>query len=121
MKIVDEISIMISQKLKKFENVFSSKLTIRLSKHDEYDHAINLMSNKTFSHKSLYNMFQKKFEIFQKYVKKNLISNKIKYSIIDANAFIFFVFKKRKIAIIYQLSKFERRYDEKQNFFIINK
>ena len=121
-KIVNEISIMISQKMKKFEIVFSSKSTIRLLKHDEYNYAINLISNKTFSHKSLYKMFQKKFEIFQNNVKKNLISNKIKYSMIDANAFVFFVFKKkRKITIVCRLSKFERYYDKKQNFFIIDK
>ena len=39
-------------------------------------------------------MFQTKFETLQKYIKNNLISKKIKHSMIDVDAFVFFVFFK---------------------------
>ena len=38
-------------------------------------------------------MFQKKLKILQKYIKNNFANNRIRYSMIDVNAFILFVFK----------------------------
>ena len=38
-------------------------------------------------------MFQKKLKILQKYIKNNFANNRIRYLIIDVNAFVLFVFK----------------------------
>ena len=74
--------------------MFDSKSTNMLTTYDEHDHDIDLMSNKKNSYEFLYNMFQKKFEALRNYIQKNLALNKIKHSMIDVDAFVFFVSKK---------------------------
>ena len=77
-----------------FEKIFNVKSTFILLSHDEHDHIIDLMSIKNLFYEFLFNKFQKKFEILKKYIRDNLTSNRIHYSIINANVLIFFVFKK---------------------------
>ena len=77
-----------------FENVFNVKSTFILLSHDEYDHIIDLMLNKNSFYEFLHNMSQKKFETLKKYIRDNLTLNRIRYSIVDTNALIFFVLKK---------------------------
>ena len=79
-----------------FKHMFDSKSTSMLITHDEHNHDIDLMLNKTSSYEFLYNMFQKKFKTFREYIQKNLALNKIKHSIIDVEAFVLFVFKKNE-------------------------
>ena len=38
-------------------------------------------------------MFQKKLKILQKYIKNNFANDRIRYSIIDVNTFVLFIFK----------------------------
>ena len=87
---IDETSTKISFELNTFEDVFSNKIAITLSSHDEHDHVINFMSKKSFSFESLYNMFQTKFDVLQKYIRENLTLNRIKHSIVDVDASILF-------------------------------
>ena len=91
---IDETSTEISFELNTFENVFSNKIAITLSSHDEHDHAINFMSKKSFSFESLYNMSQTKFDVLQKYIRENLTLNRIKHSIVDVDTSILFTSKK---------------------------
>ena len=67
-----------------------------MSSHDEHDHVIDLMSNKNSFYKFLYNIFKKKFEALKRYIRDNLTLNRIRYSIVDTNASIFFILKKNK-------------------------
>ena len=91
---INETSIEISIELTTFENVFSNKIAITLSSHDEHNHVINFMSNKSFSFESLYNMFQTKLKTLQKYNRENLTLNWIKHSIVDVETSILFTSKK---------------------------
>ena len=91
---IDEILTKILFELNTFENVFLNKIAITLSSHDEYDYVINFMLKKLFSFKSLYNIFQTKFDILQKYIRENLTLNRIKYLIIDVDILILFTLKK---------------------------
>ena len=86
-------SIKMSNKIRKFQNVFSFKIAIIL-----FFITIKIMqsiwfSKKKFFYELLYNIFQKKLKILQKYIKNNFANNRIRYSMIDVNAFILFVFK----------------------------
>ena len=91
-EIKNDVSTTIFIEITNFENVFFFKFAIILLEHDEHNYAINLIFNKTFSHKSLYNMSQKKFETLQKYVRNNLVFEKIKHSMINVDSFVFFIF-----------------------------
>ena len=79
-----------------FKNMFDLKSTNMLLTHDEHDHDIDLMSNKTSSYEFLYNMSQKKFETLREWIQKNFARDKIKHSMIDVETFVLFVLKKNE-------------------------
>ena len=64
--------------------------------HENDDHVIDLMQNKKLFFESLYNMSQTKLKILTKYIKKNLIFNRIREFINSAIASILFIFKKNE-------------------------
>ena len=77
--------------------MFFFKSTITFFLYDEHDHIIDLMSNKFSFFEFLYIMFQKKLKFFQKYICENFALIRIKYSIVDINTSILFIFKKNEI------------------------
>ena len=52
-----------------------------------------MIFKKFFFYELLYNMFQKKLKVLQKYIKNNFANNRIRYLIIDINVFVLFMFK----------------------------
>ena len=95
-RISDETFIEISIEIKTFENVFFFKSTTTFFSHDEHDHAIDLMSSKIFFFEFLYNMFQTKLKMLQKYIRENFALSRIKHSIVDVDAFVLFTLKKNE-------------------------
>ena len=95
-RINDETFIEISIEIKTLEDVFFFKSTTTFLSHDEHDHAIDLMSNKISFFEFLYNMFQTKLKVLQKYIRENLALNRIRHSIVDVDVFVLFTFKKNE-------------------------
>ena len=60
--------------------------------YNDQNYAIDLIFE-IFFYELLYNIFQKKLKVLQKYIKNNFANNRICYLIIDVNAFVLFVFK----------------------------
>ena len=85
-------SIKMSIKIRKFQNVFSFKIATILFFYNDQNYAIDLIFE-FFFYELLYNMFQKKLKILQKYIKNNFANDRICYLIIDVNAFVLFMFK----------------------------
>ena len=61
--------------------------------HNAHNYAINLFFEKIFFYEPLYNMFQKKLKILQKYIDNNFAKNRIRHSITNIKALMLFVFK----------------------------
>ena len=93
-RINDETFIEISIEIKTLENVFFFKSTTTFFSHDEHDHVIDLMSSKISFFEFLYNMFQTKLKVLQKYIRENFALSRIKHSIVDVDALVLFTFKK---------------------------
>ena len=100
-RISDETFIEISIEIKTLKDVFFFKSTTTFFLHDKHDHVIDLMSNKVFFFEFLYNMFQTKLKVLQKYIRENFALSRIKHSIIDVDAFVLFTLKKNEKLKLY--------------------
>ena len=73
--------------------MFSFETTSTFLSYNDHDHVIDIISNKKFLYKLLYNIFNKKLKILKSYFDENLAFDKIKHFIIDIDLFVLFVFK----------------------------
>ena len=76
-----------------YQNIFSFETTSTFSSYNDHDHVIDIILNKKFLYKFLYNIFNKKLKILKNYFDENLAFDKIKHFIVDVDSFILFVFK----------------------------
>ena len=85
---------MLSFEFKSYENCFNSKNAEMLFIHENENHIINLKFNKKSLYDSLYALLEKKFQILQNYLLKNLALNRIRKFFNLAEMLILFIFKK---------------------------
>ena len=86
--------LMLLFKLKSYENCFDSKNAEILFTHKNENHVIDLKLNKKSSYNFLYALSEKKFQILQNYLLKNLTLNCIREFFSFAETLILFIFKK---------------------------
>jgi len=79
--------------IKNYNNVFDLKNAFILLNYKKKNYNINLLLNKKSLYELLYSFFEKKLNILQEYLLKNLTLNKIRKFINFVNALIFFVLK----------------------------
>jgi len=79
--------------IKNYNNVFDLKNAFILLNYKKKNYNINLLLNKKSLYELLYSFFEKKLNILQEYLLKNLTLNKIRKFINFVNALILFVLK----------------------------
>jgi len=82
--------------IKNYKDVFNSKNAFTLLEHDNKNYDIDLLSRTKLSYESLYSLFEKKFNILQNYLLKNLTLSRIRESIFFVEASMLFVLKSDK-------------------------
>jgi len=87
--------------IKNYNNIFDSKNVFTLFNYKKENYNINLLSNKEFFYKLLYFFFEKKLDILQKYLLKNLTLNRICKSISFVDISILFVSKNNSSLRLY--------------------
>ena len=83
-------------RIRKNASVFSEIDVSTFFNHENNDHVIDLMQNKKSFFESLYNMSQTKLKILAKYIRKNLIFDRIREFTSSAITSILFIFKKNE-------------------------
>ena len=86
--------LMLSFKLKSYENCFDSKNAKMLFTHENENHVIDLKFDKKSLYDSFYALLKKEFQILQNYLLKNLALNCIREFFSFAETSILFIFKK---------------------------
>ena len=81
------------QNIKNYDDIFNSKNAFTLSNYKKKNYNIDLLLSEESLYKLLYSFFEKKLNILQKYLLKNLTLNKIRKSINFVNALMLFVLK----------------------------
>ena len=86
--------LILSFKLKSYENCFDSKNAEMFFTHENENHVINLKFDKKSSYDFLYALSEKKLQILRNYLLKNLMLNCIREFFNFAETSIVFIFKK---------------------------
>ena len=86
--------LMLSFKLKSYEDCFDSKNAKMLFIHENENHVIDLKRDKKSLYDLLYALLKKEFQILQNYLLKNLALNRIREFFSFAETSILFIFKK---------------------------
>ena len=82
--------------IKNYKDIFNSKNVFTFSKHNNKNYDIDLLSRTKLLYESLYLLFEKKLDILQNYLLKNLTLNRIRKSIFFIETSMLFVLKNDK-------------------------
>ena len=86
--------VVISKSFENMSDYFDFQKIFKLSKHDENNHAIDLIFEIKSSFEFLYAFSKKKLTVLKNYLRDNLELNRIRHSISETETSIMFVIKK---------------------------
>ena len=95
-KLKPDLSTLIWKEIKRHLLLFEPKKVDKLPSHRPYDHKIELLPNKKLEFDPLYEMFRDELLVLEKYLKKNLSKEFIKFSQFDCSFSVLFVKKFEK-------------------------